>query len=235
MEKKDNYKIIIAIAVIAVAIITIGGSTFAYWQWVSGATNQTNVSVKVEDSISMTITPTTKQTNVLYPISDAACNTASISGSAVVRISNNTGIKAKPTFKLKIKIIDSTGANITNTTVPGTSKKYAEYIRYAVSETSKTTCSDNGNLVIGSFTSTQTPNHTDWNDSASLGTAVTFQANGKTTVGGTAVVTNHTYNFWAWIDSTYQAQNIGNVVSDKLQNAKITISWSESSTVTQIA
>ena len=131
MKNKDINKVAIAVIAVALVVAVIGGSTFAYWQWITADDQQTLVNVTVQDGISMSITPTTTQTNVLYPVTRTNCSLASISGSAVVTVVNNTGVEARPQFYLKLKIEDKAGTNITNTTVPGTNpgKTYAEFIK----------------------------------------------------------------------------------------------------------
>lgn len=248
MEKKEMNKVVIAVVAVALIITIIGGSTFAYWQWVTATEQQTFVNVTVQDGISMTITPTTTQTNVLYPITRDNCMDAAISGTALVEIVNNTGIEARPQFYLKLKIEDSAGNNITQT--------YAQYIHFAVLDpenpSTGTTCANA--TRYGQFTTTQTTNDlgqtiSGWYNSPIIteltGTgeevdstrfpiltatdtkSMTFSVPADTT--GT-----HTYQFWAWIDSSYTATNTGNTISDKLQDAKITISWSESCQVKQV-
>ena len=46
--------------------------------------------------------------------------------------------------------------------------------------------------------------------------------------------TSHRFKFWAWIDSSYEFTSQGTTVTDPLQDAKITISWSDASIVKQV-
>lgn len=266
MEKKDMNKVVIAIVAVTLIIAIIGGSTFAYWQWITASEQETLVNVTVQDGISMTIIPTTgTQTKPLYPVTRTNCQKASIEGFADVTVVNETGIEARPQFYLKLKI-EKDGENITST--------YAKYIKYAVSE--YYTLDSNGNETTtesdytcvtapryGTFA--ETPKQTKdqgnnpvegWFDSPlitdiksvdgkeddetwstrfpilpSEGTdntdSITFKVNENST--GT-----HRFKFWAWIDSSYEATTTGTTVTDPLQDAQITLSWSDASIVKQV-
>ena len=95
-------------------------------------------------------------------------------------------------------------------------------------------------LTTGRFNlNTETSTGSGWYDSPTLtlddedgypdiDTSVSFNAAANT-------VTNHTYKVWIWIDENYTTVNVGNVITeDKLQNATITVSWSDNSTVEQV-
>jgi hypothetical protein len=275
MKKKEINKVIVAVIAVALVIAIVGGSTFAYWQWVTATNQQTAVNVTVKDGISMKITPSTTQTNVLYPVTDANCGLASITGQALVEVTNNTGVEARPQLYLKIKITSKEGNDITTT--------YAKHIKYAVSEFYQLDGSGNEireeegqpKVMTSGYTCVTAPRQgrfdptiptldqfgnpvSPWRDSPILtnltdvldaddqpitdethasrypilpsesgnDNSITFNVAPNSEV-------SHTFAFWAWIDSAYTAENTGNVVSDPLQDAKITISWSDASIVKQ--
>lgn len=300
MKEKQNKKAIIAIIVVAIVIAITGGSTYAYWYWVTNTTQQTNVSATVKDGISMTIYPSTTVLDQLYPITRTNCNNSKIEGTALVVVKNYTDVLARPQFYLKLQITNKSGTNITATTTTvndenGKKLSYAEYINFAVVDTANTntgtTCANAKRA--GKFTSTQTKAEfgtgtavsgwynspmitvlsgtgTDESDSTRypilstndsvLGTkdessmtfdvpaaATCYESNETTTAttyktrqdcvkAGKKWLTRveHTFKFWAWLDSSYKFTNTGDAVTDPMQDAKITISWSESSGIKQI-
>ena len=111
------------------------------------------------------------------------------------------------------------------------------YVKYAVSS-EYASCTNS--IVEGRFNlNTETSTGSGWYDSPTLTlddedgfpdrfTSVSFNALAND-------VTSHTYKVTVWIDSNYTTVNVGNTVTeDKLQNATITVSWSENSTVEQV-
>jgi hypothetical protein len=256
--KKNNNKLIITIIALSITIVVIVGATFAYWQWAGGTTN---VSVTVEDGIQMEITPSTTKTTVLYPVSRNNCEKAMISGTAKVKITNNTGVLARPKFYLKIQIFDPKNGdrNITvdsvgipNNTDPQDKKtKYAHFINYAVAPASSSeTCVTAARS--GHFTDSVTTIPNQQGGANTTTVAGWYNSDIITELNGTfpvltttdpksmsfnanaGQVTEYEYKFWIWIDSSYAFQNTGNSVTDPLQDAEIKVSWSETSEVIQV-
>ena len=294
MEKKDMNKVVIAVVSVALIIAIIVGSTFAYWQWVTSTEQQTYVNIAVQDGISMSITPTTRQTNILYPVTRVNCGDASISGYADVTVVNHTGVEARPQFYLKLKIEkdlngdgiinkndDGTYMNIseatlnkdlnndgdkTDTLTENLTTTYAEYIKYAVAEYYTEDAS--GNQINSSYTCANAPRFgtfstketidqfnspvIGWYDSPLItnltGTGDEIVSTRFPILPGTdsanedsitysvpaGTTENHRFKFWAWIDSSYEFTTTGDSVSDPLQDAQITVSWSDASIVKQV-
>lgn len=209
--KKDKSinKITIAVVAVAMIIAITGGATFAYWQWTSNNAQQTQVNVTVDEGITMTITPTTASKSNMRPTNDCD-GTYAMAATATVTINNLTGIKARPTFRLKAK-----ATNALTSAIWGK-------INYAITEDGGSCSSP---LAQGSFTSGSTGANT-WYHTGDI-SGVTFDAAKQTT-------TTHTYDLYIWVDSTYTGSNTGGTVSDKLQNNTITVTWSENSTVAQV-
>lgn len=220
MEKKNIRNITIIVVAVALIIAVLGGGTFAYWQWISADEDQTIVNVTVEEGISMTINPTTVTLTNMRPTNDCDGDYAMI-GTATITIDNQTGILAQPTFKLKAK-------SSKNLTANAWSK-----LNFAITEDGGSCSSP---LYQGTFTGGSTTANT-WTDTAEIPRAsVTFDAfaynNGTRMDIGEP--TEHVYDVYVWIDSSYVATNQGTTVSDVLQDNTITVTWSENSVVEQV-
>ena len=169
---------------------------------------------------------------------------------ALVSIENQTGIKARPKFMLKLRIFSGLDSkNITDKDV--TNKlpekiKYADFINYAVTE--------NGGdcdqpIVSGTFSANDQIGTTGWYNSEYITLVDNTQpinfpiltTGDAGTYNGTVsfeaapyVTTEHTYKVCVWIDSNYTFTNVGDTISDPLQEARIEVSWSEESEVIQV-
>ena len=223
------------IAILFITMLVVSGGTFAYLQWMTSDTQLTAINVSVTDDINMYIDPAAVTKTGMRPTNNCAGDFAMV-GTSTVTINNQTGTQARPRLKLKLKITDLEGNNITNETSPA-GQKYMYYIKYAVTEENGS-CTDS--LAEGRFNlTTETSTGSGWYDSPSLTldtttgfpdlyTSVSFKAKEN-------AVTSHTYKVTVWIDENYTTVNEGNtVVNDKLQNATITVSWSDNSTVEQV-
>lgn len=254
MEKKNINRVVVAVVAVALIVAIIGGATFAYWQWITNTSQQTAVNVTVAQGINMTIEPTTVNTNTLHPTNIEintieGGNTAIMKSTALVSIENQTGILARPKFMLKLKITNSDGSQIiTNSNNAGDSKKYREYIRYAVTEengscdTPITAGTFNGNATATGNGFYNSPYLTlDTYDTANSTNApdgfpdLTSENPGSVSFNANAyVTTEHTYKVCVWLDSSYTFTNEGNAVTDPMQNAIITVTWSDDSEVIQV-
>lgn len=253
MKLRDSVigQILSIVLVLFVTMILVSGGTFAYFRWASDVNTQKSaLNIKVTEKISMHIENPEISDTGLYPTNNCAGAGAmpiSDSGSysadpSVVTIDNQTGIAARPRFKLKVKITDVNGNVITNNaSVSDSSKPYRYYINYAIAEVGGDCTTP---LFTGKFdqnTPTSTGNgwyNSGWVTSVDVSTfpilsngvnsGVSFQAKEYG-------ITTHEYQVWAWIDSSYTTTIVGNQASsDPMQNATISISWSEDSTVHQI-
>lgn len=265
MEKKNISKIAIVIVAITVILVAAGGATFAYWQWVSAENEQTAINVTVAQGINMTINPTIISTTTMYPTKglnaageqDLDSHEAVMTSTALVTIENQTGIKARPKFMLKLQILSAGGTNITatgstqapttnpntNQTITGTSTAaHATFINYAVTEADGD-C-DNP-ITSGTFTADDEIGETGWYNSAyitNVGTETPIPFPKLTSTDTTSVAfeapgyqtTTHTYKVCAWIDDSYTFTNVGDTATDPMQNATIKVSWSEESEVIQV-
>lgn len=231
MKNKKIQQIFITSITLTIVMLLVSGGTFAYMAWQS--TDGTLINIKVTDDIQMTIEPEPINTTKMYPTMYCG-GPAAISGNAKVTIVNNTGIKAKPRFKLKVKIIPTSNK-------AALQANHLISIRYAVFEGKDATCTQSGSTIqntiaTGAFPGTNNPASSTWYHTSNYlrktpntGTDwVTFEAAPKTT-------TTHWYTVWAWIDSTYDPSALGiSNLEDPLQNAQIAVTWSENSIVEQV-
>jgi len=251
--------------------LSITAGTFAYFQWSTGYEAGTQVNVTIEmGGIKMHIEPEQTGFVGLYPTAHCINNVRY--GDTLVRIENNTGALAIPSFKLKVKINPST---------LGTGKldDYKDNVHYAVValETTKTgakklvdgevvtvggnvlddmvtgTCS--APLSVSSTTNNDDTFKSDYNSSATgLFNTITAENtfadtaflpreyNSSTgevqgvTFRGEAYSTSYQwYRVYVWIDEGYTTTIIGNDVTDPLQNAEISVTWSENSMLQQVS
>ena len=188
----------------------------------------------------------------LYPISGTNLDSheAVMKGNATIQIINNTGVQARPKFKLKLKIYPRGSANFAT-------NQYKAYVNYAVTEQNGS-C-DNA-IIKGNFgienskpfdECTKNNCGTGWANSP----WITFDTYNSITKANTAdgfsditsensksvsfdagpyVTTTHVYKVCAWLDSSYTFTNTGTNVTDPLQNATFIVTWSEDSEVSQV-
>ena len=244
MKKKELKTSLILIAILFITMLIVSGGTFAYLQWQTSTDQLTALNVSVTDDINMRIDPASVTKTGMRPTNNCG-GEFSMVGTSTVTIDNQTGVQARPRFKLKIKITDKDGNNITNEVSAmdendgddSTNKPYMYYIKYAVTEEDGDCTSP---IIEGRFSeTTETIAGSGWYDSPSLTldttagfpdlyTSVSFKAKEN-------AVTNHTYKVTVWIDENYTTVNVGDTVTvDKLQDATITVSWSDNSTVEQV-
>ena len=252
MNKKQY--ILSLVAILFITMLIVSSSTFAFFQWSSDSASRTSVNFTLDidgedgnEGIRMYIDNPEGTEAGMYPTASCASAGASSFVSSV-RIVNNTGTYAAPNFKLKVRIKDSAGNVITNTKSAmdqqnNTNNPYRYYIRYAVTE-------ENGDctqpLYSGRFNvNTQTVSgSSDWYDSGliTLSDSTTgFPKINNGVNGGVTFLafpyetTLHNYKIWFWIDGAYTTTVVGNNIStDKMQNANITVSFSQNSTVEQV-
>ena len=222
MEKKDINKLIVAVIAVLLVMAVIGGATFAYWQWVTSEEQQTLVNVTVAEGISMTIDPQPMTKTGMYPTNN--CNgPAAMVGAATITVNNQTGILARPSFKLKAKV-EKGGSDA----LPAAA---LAKINYAVFEGTATDCELENALATGTLSGGSTSGG--W---AHFPTAADTYLTNVTFDAAAYAETEHVYKVWVWLDSTYTAvnPNEGDTVRDPMQNATITVTWSENSIVEQI-
>ena len=120
MNKKKSLLLSIIIVLVLGLIISTG--TFAYFQWQAATGTEVNVTIEM-GGIKMHIEPEATGFVGLYPT--AHCENNVRYGDTLVRIENNTGALAIPSFKLKVLINPSTLDT-------GKLNYYKEHVHYAV-------------------------------------------------------------------------------------------------------
>ena len=264
-KNNNIQQFVIAIVTVVAIIAIVGGSTFAYFQWTTNDAQKTNVNVTIAaGGIKMTITQANGQleTAGLRPVVD--CNNSNSYMDATVVIENTTGTLAVPSFKLKGKVVSSGTltsdilSHIHYTVVPIAS------IGAAATSTTKcntpATVTDKGVLSASNYSNTATGTFANvsttgaWTDipptanadylaryySAGTSNGITFigkkAGEGKTSAGAAGGnLTTAYFRVYVWIDETYTYTNVGNAVTDPLQNATIWLQWSENSIVEQVS
>ena len=238
MNKKELKLGLMIVMILFVTMLVVSSGTFAYFQWQSSTEQITALNVSVADDINMRIDPASVTKTGMRPTNNCDGD-ACMTGTSTVTIDNQTGVLARPRFKLKLKVEDSEGNNITNEPSP-MGNPYRYYIKYKVVRR----YSSAETLISGRFDlDTETSVGSGWYDSPDLtlndengfpqlssgiDSGVSFNALPNS-------VTDYTYAVHVWIDSEYTTVNTGDVITvDKLQNATITVSWSENSTVEQV-
>lgn len=234
-KKKEGYKTLLTLAAIVLIIIIISSATFAYWRWETASGQQTNVSVQVQGGTLVIDGTNVTNTGVtLYPVKLANCASNALVGTATVKATNETETNMTVTLKLKGTLTAAQGTlNATacgsDANDDGNSDGNKDCLKWAVVETnssfsSTTTCANA--TYKGTFASvgTNTP----------IETGITWTADGTST-GGTGKTTTKYYKVYVWLDSAYSYTNKGTSVSDPMQNLKVTMTWSEDSTMKQLS
>ena len=236
----ENTKLTAIIIFLLFVIFLIIGGTFAYWQWATSDEQRTLVNSSLTDNAVIYVDDPVEELKNLYPTSDCDINGTS-SWTSEITVDNNTGVILATTFKLKVKIEDRNGNIITNDTNEWNTHEYKYYIKYSVTEANGK-CSEplySGRFDNDTLTFTESEG---WYDSelitkrASTGFPDT---SGKINSGVSFFAdpnkeTKHKYKVWAWIDKDYTSVNYGQEITDPLQNAKISVSWSENSGLEQV-
>ena len=242
---KYKYKYILSIiAILFITMLIISSSTFAFLQWRSSESQRTGLAINVTEKINMHIENPSISKIGMYPTKSCSNEEATMSGVSLITIENQTGVMARPKFKLKVKITDVNGNVITNEpSVSDPTKPNRYYINYAVTEA-------NGDCtkprITGRFDlNTETKTGTNWYDSnwitltnpdTGFPMLPDGENSGVTFTAPEYETTTHEYKVWAWIDSSYTVTVVGNqTVTDPLQDTTIEVSWSENSTVQQFS
>ena len=245
MDKKDNSirHVLNIIVILFITMLLVSGGTFAFLLWRTSDAQRTGLAINVNEKINMHIENPYITKMGMYPTNSCTNEDATMSGVSLITIENQTGVIARPNFKLKVKITDVNGTVITNEpSISDPSKPNRYYINYAVTEVDGD-CTKS--LFAGRFDqNVATSTGGGWYNSAwitktnnSNGFPLVSNETGDGLSFNAAAYgnTTHEYKVWAWIDSSYTVTVIGNqTVTDPMQDARIEISWSEDSTVEQI-
>lgn len=212
MKKKNQ--LIIAIVSVFLIIVVVAGSTYSYLTWVSNTTHRTIINFAIADS-----------TQDMYANLEGGGSATAQNLAPVTCASSNYGTYGlKRTMTLKYKNNTAQAASIKGTLTitawtpaHGTiSSEALGKINYRVTE-SGTNCSQTAVTgMSGTFPSTITAGSTKLINNVQF-----LSAPANTTTEQTK-----TYYLWIWIDSTYAHENVGNVISDPLQDLQFTVQWS---------
>lgn len=218
MRNKEKNKLIIAIIAVLAIITIVGGATFSYFSWRITEENETNITVKVGGG-TLNIVGDNVTNDEMYP---TTCNgSAALKGSSTVTAVNTSNMTMITTLKLRASLFASQGTlNTTN----------LSKLHWAIVDTTTTTektclspdAQGTFTNVTAATSSANFPNTT-YTD---IDTTLTFDVPKNTRV-------IKTYDVYVWLDSTYEFINIGEVVSDPMQDLLISVKWSEASTLAQ--
>lgn len=257
MKKNNNIQqLVIAIVTVVAIIAIVGGSTFAYFQWTTNEAQKTNVNVTIAaGGITMVINQANGEFEAsgLRPVAD--CNNSMSYMDAAIVITNTTGTLAVPSFKLKGKVTVSQGAL---TSADLAHIHYSVVKINSIGDASAPKCNQPATVADGgSFTNNYSTSATGtfanvstagvWTDmpeaanddylarsyNAGVADGITFVGAKAGTSGST--ITTAYFRVYVWVDETYTYTNVGNAVTDPLQNATISVQWSENSIVEQVA
>lgn len=257
-KEKNNLPIVI-IGVIAVVAI-IAGSTFAYWSWsTDNSTQQTNVSVTVGGA-TLVFSGTNITSTTLRPTNDCTGAKALI-GDVTATVVNQTATNLRVTPRLDVTLTPVNGRTFDDT-ASNADLSHLHWALVDTTSTTTKTCTNpdyQGTFFkVGSVTvsgggatdvtvtgptvttmgegTLSTINITNMNTSNQITDTLTFVANKATTnaVGATtAATTTRQYKLYIWLDDTYQHVNIGSSVTDPMQDLKISVKWSQKSSMIQ--
>jgi len=203
---KENKKLIISIVIIALIISFFGGS-LAYWSWQSSEEEKTLVSVSVQGA-TLTIEGGNVEKTGMYPTNDCDGVGAMIGEVATATAVNGTNSDMEVILKIRATLTVKQGS----LTVDNKDK-----IKWALVDTSAgTTCETTpykGTLRTVS-------SNTD------IDTGIRFIATKNAT-------TTKSYRIYVWLDSTYTHTNVGDVISDPMQDLGISVKFSEASELSQ--
>lgn len=220
-KNNESKKILIIALTILLVIVLIGGATFAYLSWESATNQKTTISGRVPnigedldgdgepDGFIFNITGGGVSTTAnMYPTKNCSGNAALISDVTTVTVKNPTSTDMTAFLAIRATLTASQGS------LTSTNKGY---LKWAIVDTSTAaTCSS----PTASGTLANATTNTD------IDTTIRFTATKEAT-------TTKTYKLYVWLDNNYSHKNVGNVISDPMQNLNIKVQWSPDSTLAQ--
>ena len=206
--KKDNRNLIISLIAVAMIIVLAGGGTYAWLTWRSATNQQTNINV----SVSNVTTDSSDTQNYRFNI-DGGGNITSGKIAPTDQCNHSTyGIKR--TINIDINNPSTTPFLATLQLQPITFPTvYANtHLRWVLS-TSSTDCTTAANIVgQGNF------------GSATQGTKFTLTTFDVAAGSQSAAVkTTKTYYLYIWLDEGYSVENVGNTVTNSMQDNSFTL------------
>lgn len=259
IKKKERNNLIVAIVGVIAIIVIVAGSTFAYWTWQSGTENQTNISVTVKGA-TLTITGSNVTSATLRPTNDCD-GAAALIGEATVTVVNETATQMRATPRLDVTLTPVSGRTFDDT-ASNPDLGHLHWALVETTSTTTKTCANPdyqgtffkvGKVTVSGGGSTDvtisgptvttmaensltTMNITNMDSSNTITSTLSFVASAATTnTQGvtTKATTTKKYKVFVWLDNSYAHTNIGNTVSDPMQDLKITVKWSTKSTLIQ--
>jgi len=206
MKNNDNKKISLTLIMLGVIISFFGGS-LAYWNWESSEEQRTLVSVQVQGA-TLTIQGENIEHTGMYPTNDCDGPGALIGEVATATAVNGTNSDMEVILKIRATLSVNQGSLTVD-------KK--DKIKWALVDTSDgTTCETTP--YKGSLRTVSS--NTD------IDTGTRFIATKNAT-------TSKSYRLYVWLDSTYTHTNVGDVVSDPMQELGISVKYSPASELSQ--
>lgn len=216
---KERQKLIIAIIAVLAIIVLVGGATFAYWQWSTDTSQRTNVSFTITQSALQDQLSATLQgngTTAVSKLAPAACTNSTYALKKEVLINHKNATTRDATVSAVLTLSNFVAPHKPS---GSTSITQLSNLKYALT-TSSTDCAT-GVVKEGDFSSLAFGSTSTGASDKVLFTQ-TF-----TSTAGTNTETPQRYYLWVWIDKDYSgSSNIGNTVSDPLQDLTFTLTWS---------
>lgn len=216
---KERNKLILAILVVAVIIVSVGGGTYAYFTWVTSTTQQTSVEFTVDQTtlggtLSAKIIGNGNVSNNDATFKPTTCtnSTNAIVKTVPITYLNSTVQSATVTATLKV-----TAFNLRSTSYVPNSTKLG-YLKYALTE-SATSCTTSP-VQSGTF------NKVAFSNGLASNLPLTLFNQTITAPANMSAEATKTYYLWIWLDSGYTHENVGDVNSDPMQGFSITAQWS---------
>lgn len=196
--KKDNRNLIISLIAVAMIIVLAGGGTYAWLTWRSANNQQTNINVTVAQPTLTVDGGGNITSGKIAPTDQCNHSTYGIKRTITVTAVNPTTTPFLATVQLD------------PTTFPTV---YANSKLHWLLSTSSSNCTTSSNIVAqGNF--------------GSVVQGTKFALTTFTATAGTqtaAATTTKTYYLYIWLDETYSIENVGNTVTNSMQDKSFTL------------
>lgn len=220
---KDRNKLIIAIIAVLAIIVLVGGATFAYWTWRTDTNQQTVVSFKIENpQAGLYANLEGNGTTEVSALAPAACDNTehAVMKRVDIKYLNKTVQDATITATLSVSDLNLRSSDYIPTTAQLQNLKYALTTTDDLCTTDVATDLDN-NQISGDFSDITFNDEGEHTNLPLKLFDVTFNAPGNMTKEET-----QTYYLWIYLSSDYEYENIGNTISDPMQELEFTTQWS---------
>ena len=210
MKNNDNKKISLTLIVLGLIISFFGGS-LAYWNWETSEEQRTLVSVNVKGA-TLTIEGSNIEHTSMYPTNDCDGEAALIGEVATVTADNETASDMEVILRIRVRL--SATVKPDNLTAEKKSKINWSMVEIGSGMNCNTT------PYRGTFVDAEN------NKDIDIDTGIRFIATKKTT-------TSRNYQLYVWLDSAYEHTNVGDDVTDPMQNLNISVKYSPASELSQ--